>query len=319
VAKIKLALYWAASCGGCEIAILAIGEKILKLAEAADIVLWPAALDVKYKEIEARPDKSIDFCLINGAIRNSEGERMANLLRRKSRTLIAYGACAYSGGIPGLADLFGSKEILNAVYRDTASTDNKDGTIPQAACEVAEGELELPQLYEDVLPLSKCVDIDYIIPGCPPEEETTWLALEALIEGNLPAKGTVITSNARAVCDECQRKRSVKKIKRFYRNHTQIPEPAICLLEQGFLCAGIATRGGCGAACLKANMPCTGCYGPPENMDDQGAGFLSALASVIDSRDQDEIRRILDGIADPAGTFYRYSLAGSVIRKAGVK
>ena len=45
--KLKIALYWAASCGGCEIAQLQIGEKLLKLVEVADIVFWPVAIDVK--------------------------------------------------------------------------------------------------------------------------------------------------------------------------------------------------------------------------------------------------------------------------------
>jgi len=64
MAKPKIALYWAASCGGCEIAQLEIGVKILKLAEAVDIVFWPVAIDVKYKDVEAMPDKSIDACLM---------------------------------------------------------------------------------------------------------------------------------------------------------------------------------------------------------------------------------------------------------------
>lgn len=68
MAKPKLALYWAASCGGCEIAQLQIGEKILKLAEFADIVFWPVAIDVKYKDVMAMPDTSIDVCLFNGGI-----------------------------------------------------------------------------------------------------------------------------------------------------------------------------------------------------------------------------------------------------------
>ena len=106
MAKIKLALYWAASCGGCEIAQLQIGEKILKLVEVADIVFWPVAIDVKYKDVEAMPEGSIDICLFNGAVRTSEQEHMAKMLRGKSKTLIAYGACAYIGGIPGLANLY---------------------------------------------------------------------------------------------------------------------------------------------------------------------------------------------------------------------
>jgi F420-non-reducing hydrogenase small subunit len=319
MAKLKLALYWAASCGGCEIAQLQIGEKILKLAEAADIVFWPVAIDVKYKDVEAMPDKSIDACLFNGAIRNSEQEHMARMLREKSKVMIAYGSCAYEGCIPGLANLFNRQLIFNRAYIETPSTDNKEKVLPQTSCKVAEGELTLPEFYDTVKTLGQTVEVDYVVPGCPPEEKTTWLALEALITGKLPPKGTVITHNAKAVCDDCPRKRDVKKVKKFYRTYEIIPEPEICLLEQGLLCAGVATRGGCGALCPQANMPCTGCYGPVEGTIDQGAHFLSAVASVIDSNDPDEIQKIINAIQDPVGTFYRYSLPDSLLRRARIK
>jgi len=319
MAKLKVALYWAASCGGCEIAQLEIGEKILKLAEAADIVFWPVAIDVKYKDIEAVPDQSIDACLFNGGIRNSEQEHMANLLRKKSKIMIAYGACAYEGGIPGLANMFNRQTIFDRVYSETPSTDNNDKIVPQTNYQVPEGELTLPEFYDTVRTLRQTVDVDYIIPGCPPEEKTTWLALEALIEGKLPPKGSVITHNVKAVCDECPRKRDVKKVKKFYRTFEIISDPEICLLEQGLLCAGIATRGGCGAPCPQTNMPCTGCYGPVEGVIDQGANFLSAVASVIESNDPEEIQRIIDDIHDPVGTFYRYSLPDSLLRRARIK
>jgi F420-non-reducing hydrogenase small subunit len=319
MAKLKLALYWASSCGGCEIAQLQIGDKILKLAEVADIVFWPVAIDVKYKDVEAMPEKSIDVCLFNGAIRTSEQEHMAKMLREKSRVLIAYGACAYGGGIPGLGNMFNRELIFERAYLETQSTDNKEKVLPQTKYKVPEGELTLPEFYDTVKTLSQTVDIDYVIPGCPPEERTTWLALEALIEGKLPPKGTVITHNAKAVCDDCPRKRDVKKVKKFYRTFEIIPEPEICLLEQGLLCAGIATRGGCEAPCPQANMPCTGCYGPVDGVIDQGAHFLSAVASVIDSNDPEEIQRIIDGIRDPVGTFYRYSLPDSLLRRARIK
>jgi F420-non-reducing hydrogenase small subunit len=319
MAKLKLALYWAASCGGCEIAQLEIGDKILKLVEAADIIFWPVAIDVKYKDVEAMPDQSIDVCLFNGAIRNSEQEHMAKMLREKSRIMIAYGSCAYEGGIPGLANLYNRQAIFERVYLETPSTDNKDKVMPQTRYQAPEGELVIPEFYDNVKTLRQTVDVDYIIPGCPPEERTTWLALEALLEGKLPPKGTVITHNAKAVCDDCPRKRDVKKIKKFYRTFEIIPEPEICLLEQGLVCAGIATRGGCGAPCPQANMPCTGCYGPVDGVIDQGAHFLSAVASVIDSNDPGEIQRIIDDIHDPVGTFYRYSLPDSLLRRARIK
>ncbi|NIN66436.1 MAG: oxidoreductase, partial [Anaerolineae bacterium] len=90
--KLKLALYWTASCGGCDVAVLDINEKILDVVEVADIVFWPVALDTKYHDVEAMPDGAIDVCLFNGAIRSSEHEKMARLLRNKSKTLIAFGS-----------------------------------------------------------------------------------------------------------------------------------------------------------------------------------------------------------------------------------
>ncbi|MBN1693316.1 MAG: hypothetical protein JW845_07165 [Dehalococcoidales bacterium] len=318
MAKIKLALYWASSCGGCEIAQLQIGEKLLKLIDAADIVFWPVAIDVKYKDVEAMPEKSIDVCLFNGAIRTSEQEHMAKMLRDKSKTMISYGACANYGGIPGLGNLYNREMIFNRAYLETQSTDNEKGVTPQTSIDVPEGKLSLPEFFDTVRSLPQTVDVDYIIPGCPPEEKTTWLALEALIQNKLPPKGSIISHNVKAVCDDCPRTKNEKKVKKFYRPFEIEPDQEVCLLEQGILCAGVATAGGCGAMCLKANMPCTGCYGPVKGVTDQGAHFLSAVASIIDSTDPEEIASIIDDIADPAGTFYRYSLPDSLLRRAKV-
>jgi hypothetical protein len=47
---------------------------------------------------------------------------------------------------------------------------------------------------------------------------------------------------------------------------------------------------------------------------DYGARLISAFASVIDSDKPEEIDRILDGLVDPAGQFYRFNLAGSLLR-----
>lgn len=319
MAKLKVALYWAASCGGCEIATLQIGEKILKVAEAADIVFWPVAVDTKYADVEKMPDKSIDACLFNGAIRTSENEHMAKLLREKSKLMIAYGSCAYEGCIPGLANFYNRSLIFERAYIETPSTDNPKKIYPQTKVRVPEGELDLPEFYDTVKTLGQTVEVDYVVPGCPPEEKTTWLALEALVSGKLPPKGTVISHSVKAVCDECPRKKEEKRIKKFHRVYEIVPDPEKCLLEQGLLCCGIATRGGCGALCPQANMPCTGCYGPVEGVVDQGAHLLGAIASVIDSNDPDEIQKIVNDIVDPAGTFYRYSLPDSLLRRARIK
>jgi F420-non-reducing hydrogenase small subunit len=314
--KLKVALYWASSCGGCDIATLAIGEKILDVAAAADIVFWPVAMDFKYEDVERMADNNIDACLFNGAIRSTEDEHVAKMLRSRSKIMIAYGSCAYEGCIPGLANLFGVNSLLDRVYVETPSSDNQAGVYPRAKVEVPEGELELPRLHSAVRSLHQIIDVDYFVPGCPPEPRTTWLALEALVSGALPQKGSVISHSRKALCEECPLPKEGKKVTKFYRPHQIIPDPKRCLLDQGLLCYGVATRGGCGAMCPQAAMPCTGCYGPVEGVVDQGLHFLSALGSLIDSTDTEEIKRIADEIADPAGTFYRYSLPVSLLRRA---
>jgi F420-non-reducing hydrogenase small subunit len=319
MAKLKVAGYWGSSCGGCEIATLEIGANIVKLAELADIVFWPCIVDSKYKDVEAMKDGEIDLCLYNGAIQNEENEHIAKLLRKKSKVMVAYGSCSYEGCIPGLANVANREEIFDRIFTSCPSVDNPKNIIPQTSYKVPEGELTLPKIYDTVRPLAAVVDVDYFQPGCPPTGEQTWAVLQAVVTGNLPPKGSIVGAGTRALCDECKRNKEEKKVKKFYRTHQIMPDPDRCLLEQGLLCAGLATREGCGALCPSAGMPCTGCYGPPDGVVDQGAKFMSAVASIVDSNDPAEIAAILDDIKDPIGTFYRYSLPSSILRRVQIK
>jgi F420-non-reducing hydrogenase small subunit len=313
--KGKLAIYWAAACGGCEIAILAINEKILDVAAAFDIVFWPCATDGKVRDVERMTDGEIDLCLFNGSIRTSEQEYMAQLLRRKSKVLVAFGSCAHEGCIPGLANVCDRQSIFGEVYRHQLSTENPEQTYPQREVPVPEGTLHLPMFYDSVRTLGQVVAVDYYLPGCPPEAENIWKALVAVLEGNLPPKGAVLGLNS-TVCDECPRKRNEKKVKRFYRTWQIQPDAETCLLEQGLVCCGIATRAGCGALCPQVNSPCIGCHGANEGVTDFGARLMSALASIIDSQDPEEIDRILaEGVPDPVGMMYRFSLPSSQLRR----
>jgi len=321
-AKPKLALYWAASCGGCEIAVLAIDEKILEVAAAFDIVLWPVAIDAKVHDIEKMADQSIDVCLFNGSIRNSEQEYMAQLLRRKSKILVAFGSCAHEGCIPGLANLAGREAIFDYVYRRSPSVDNPQGIVPQPEFEAPEGTLHIPVFYDTVKTLDQTVTVDYYVPGCPPEAENIYAIVKAVVAGlggaPLPPAGTVLGKET-TVCDECERTRNEKKIKAFKRTWEMIPNETDCLLEQGLVCCGLATRAGCGALCPKVNSPCIGCHGANAGVEDFGARMMTSLASVIDSNDPAEIRRIIQaGIPDPVGTFYRFSLPRSLLRRGAL-
>jgi F420-non-reducing hydrogenase small subunit len=318
--KPKLALYWAASCGGCEITVVDIEEKILDVAEFFDIVFWPCIMDFKYSDVEAMDDKFIDITLFNGAIRNSENEYMAKLLRQKSKILVAFGSCAYDGCIPGLANFYDKESILKFVYEESDTVDETKGTLPQPKSEMPEGEISIPEFWNTVHTLNQIVDVDYFIPGCPPQSFQVAATLIAIIDilktgKELPPKGTVLGADSKTCCDECPRERKEKKIKEFFRPHEIIPKEDECLLDQGILCMGPATRSGCGALCVKANVPCRGCYGAPANVIDQGAKMISALSSVIDATSPEEVKRIIDKIADPLGTLYRFTLAASTFRR----
>jgi len=316
MAKPKVAFYWCASCGGCEEAIVDLAEGVLKVVEAVDIVFWPVALDFKRSDVEAMPDASIDVSFINGAIRMSEQETMAKLLRRKSKMVIAYGACAYQGGIPGLANLTEREAILNYVYRQAPSVSGNGAAIlPQQHIKVPEGELELPEFSETVKTLGEVVEVDYYLPGCPPTPKITMQALEAILTGQLPEKGAVLAGD-RALCYECElnstkpEKLLVNELKRV---HQVIFEPDKCLLAQGLLCLGPVTRGGCEALCVKGGMPCTGCFGPVERVQDYGGKALSAIASIVDTTDEAALAKVFEALPDPAGTFYRYSVPASFL------
>mgnify|MGYP001080625209 CR=1 FL=1 len=313
--KPKVAFYWASSCGGCEIAMLELGTDLVDVAKKADIVFWPAALDFKYSDVKSMADKSIDVCFFNGAIQSSENEHMAELLRKKSKTLVAFGSCAYAGGIPALANTTNQGQLFVRVYKETPTTDNPESVLPQDSTQVKEGELTLPRLYDTVRTLDQTVDVDYYVPGCPPVGKQTWTVMKNLIGGNLPPKGSVIGASEKSLCDECKRAKGDRKIKKILRTYQIVPDKDKCLLEQGIICMGPATRGGCGTLCLDANMPCRGCYGPLPGVLDQGAKMLSALSSNFDADNEQEIERISEGVVDPVGTFYRYSLARSIMRR----
>ncbi len=316
--KPKFAMYWAASCGGCEIAVLNIHEKILDVDANFEVAFWPVAMDAKYKDVEAMEDGSILLTLFNGAIRNDENEHIAKLLRRKSKLLVAFGSCANEGCMPALGNLCNSVELIDTAFT-TISTDNPDNIRPQTTWRVPEGELTIPTIYPVVRTLDQVVPVDYYMPGCPPESHQIAAVIDLVIQvlqgkAELPPTGSVIGAGVSTVCDECDRKREIKKIKKFDRIQNVMIDAEICILEQGVLCSGPATRSGCEALCPKAGSPCIGCYGPAEGALDYGARLMTAVASVIDSNDPAEIESILEGIPDPAGQFYRFNMAGSLLR-----
>jgi F420-non-reducing hydrogenase small subunit len=330
--KPKLAMYWASSCGGCEVSLLNICEKLLDVDRNYEIVFLPCLTDFKHDDVRGYPEGYIDLCLFNGAIRSSENEEMARLLRRKSRVLVAFGSCAHEGCVPALANLTSGDKILDAVYRRSPSTVNRQGLLPGRHTHSPTGEIRLPAFYDTVRTLDQVEKVDFYVPGCPPESPRVWEVLELLtavfLEGAaLPEPGSVIGANPVALCEECPLERRSRPVPRFHRPYEIVPDRSTCLLEQGLVCLGPATRGGCGALCPRTAMGCRGCYGPPDGVEDQGARMTAALAAATDAglsqtgerALREKVMETMGTVVDPAGTFYRFSMGHSLLRRARLR
>jgi len=297
---VRLAEEWFAICGGCEVTILDIGEPLLDILEKVSIVHMPVLMDHKLfgqtgegTEMEI-PEAEVG--LIAGGIRSEEHRKLAQEMRKKCKTLIALGSCACYGGIPALANLFMTEEILQKVYRESVTTESNG--LPS---------VDIPAMTDRVYAVSEVVPVDMSLPGCPTTPEMVVGALTALLEGKkfeLPTK---------SVCDDCpliREKKAVSTLKRRFEAPEFTPGKPLtemrCLMEQGFLCQGPATRTGCGGSegtprCIRAYMPCEGCFGPLSDKANPMVDMMGALSSIgLDPKQ----------IPDRAATFNRFSGAG---------
>jgi F420-non-reducing hydrogenase small subunit len=294
----RVAEEWLNICGGCEVAILDLGEKLLEVLPSLEFVHMPVLMDHKYfgqtgekSELEI---PEADVGMISGGIRNEKEKHVAEEMRKKCGTLIALGSCACYGGIPALANMYNLDEIYEKVYRDSVTT--------EAADTPAE---ELPALTDRVYALDEVVKVDVYIPGCPMNPANILEALTNLLAGKpfeLPE---------RSVCDDCPTKREEKSdvgLKRPLQNAEFTPgeyDKMRCLNEQGILCLGPVTRSGCGKPmkegdeqvprCIKGYMPCRGCFGPIRKSANPLVDMMTALSSIgLDARLVEDRRALLN-------------------------
>jgi len=319
MSKIKLAIAAGSFCGGCDMSIINLNEMLIPIEAAIDLQFWQLAADFKFKDVEKLKDGEIDITLFHGPIRTSEHAEIAHLFRKKSKVMIAYGSCSAFGGIPQMANSWNAKDILEEAYVNGYNMDDSGKNHMATESEYKKGrKMTLPKLLDSCLPLESEVDVDYYVPGCPPVPGQ-WEVLVQIITnfiktGELPPKGTVVAGDT-ALCEECGRTKPDEiVINKFQRPYMINPDPEQCLLSQGIICMGPATRSGCGAQCtVGANQPCRGCFGPAPEVDDPGIAILSAIASIAGAKNESELgedglKKLMDQVVDPFGTFYRFAV-----------
>jgi F420-non-reducing hydrogenase small subunit len=294
----KVAEEWLNICGGCEVAILDLGEKLLDVLPSLEFVHMPVLMDHKYfgqtgekSELEI---PEADVGMISGGIRNEKEKHVAEEMRKKCKTLIALGSCACYGGIPAMANMYNLDELYEKIFRGSRSTESAD-TPSQ----------DLPPLTDRVYAIDEVVDVDLYIPGCPMNPAIILEALTSLLEGKpfeLPE---------RSVCDDCPTKREEKSdvgLKRPLQDAEFTPgeyDKMRCFNEQGILCLGPVTKSGCGKPfeegeqqvprCVKGYMPCRGCFGPIRKGANPLVDMMTALSSIgLDAKLIEDRRALLN-------------------------
>ena len=288
---VKILLVGLSGCSGCQVATVSLHEKLLGILTANELVYAPTLMDAK--EI---PEK-IDVAIIEGGLRTIHERETAQKIRRNSGVVITLGSCACFGGIPGLANLKEGKQLLELIYSELKGTVKGPQPI-------------LDEMLPEQIPISSSVKVDFAIPGCPPELGDIAYILTTLLSGGTPELSKT------DVCEKCPLERIGAYAPKLQRIYEGVPKPGRCLLEQGYICMGPATLGGCGAPCPAAGMPCDGCRGPTVKNSDQGLTMLDALASLTKEISQDF------SLSQNVGTLYRYTYPSSDLArvlKGGIK
>jgi F420-non-reducing hydrogenase small subunit len=298
--KVKVIESWLGACAGCEISVLDLHESLLPVLEKIEFVYIPVLMDVKH------PPKAT-VGIVSGGIRNSDNLHELLEIRKQCDILIALGSCACFGGTPALGNLYRTDELLAEVYVTTKSTKNEINRHPYM-----DG---LPTLLPEMRPVSDYVKVDVTIPGCGPTPAMIGAAIMSLL-GGAPYE-----LSKKSVCDECPREKTERNLKKILRPFEGTVDDKKCLFEQGYMCSGSATRGGCGARCPSNGAACRGCFGACENSTEQGSAMISAVASCygLDDDPNTNLDKFVADVYDPIGNFYKYTLASSFLTKKAVE
>ncbi len=167
--KPTVGIFGLTGCAGCQLNILNIEDNLLDILKLVDITSW----------VMAKQDNSEgpwDVAFVEGSVaKQSEVDRVKKI-REKSGVLVAIGACATHGGLPGLRNFRDIDEMTRIVYGED---NERIDAIP-------------------IKPVSAYVDVDYELPGCPMEKSEFVEIVKSLVMGKKPYIPQY------SVCGECK-------------------------------------------------------------------------------------------------------------------
>lgn len=175
MSKPRVAIFDFACCEGCQLQIVNLEEEILNLIELVDVVEWREAMSEQSHEY--------DIAIIEGSITRPEDEKRLEIIRSRSKLLIALGACATTGGVNKMKNNFDLKEVKQCVYGKDADMPHLDTSPTKAVDEV--------------------VEVDAYVHGCPMNRFEFAAVVKALLLGKKPQIPDY------PVCVECKQKENV--------------------------------------------------------------------------------------------------------------
>jgi F420-non-reducing hydrogenase small subunit len=293
MAKVTVSFEWLSGCSGCELSIVDLHERLLKVLEAIDIVRLPILMDVK-----AYPKATLG--IITGALRTHHDVECAKEMRKSCDIILAFGTCAVYGGPQGSGYAHQQSELAESAFVKNPTTSTH--FIPDQG---------VPRLLEEgVLPLDAVISVDSYLPGCPPHAYYVFEALSSILAGKPPEFGP------QNVCFHCDRHMKHTEVASLRRVHEGPLEKDTCFLSQGILCMGSATLDRCRGACPTRGMPCSGCTGPSESIVlEPSRDIRSEIATRISMMTKIPKATITADIEKHSKTYYAYAMASSVFRQ----
>lgn len=242
---------------------------------------WIDQFDLEYMNLlmSAYDIPEVEVLLVSGGVHTEEDLYRLRRSARKADQVIAVGTCAISGGLTNVGDRSETREVFLA----------------------QEERLHLPDLLPRCRPIDTIVDVDLYLPGCPPTPELFMAVLRRKPDLKI----------ARTVCQEC----GLKKVREMrpkhllgYRQGEVLPD--ICLVNQGYLCIGTSTRGGCKALCTLPGYPCVGCRGPSDAfIEKDSQTWFTAIHRVFEHMTDVPSEEIEEALRSPQLSLFLFQFA----------